>query len=123
MIEGKSLEQWRLELRRLGKAHWGVFYKEFVGTPLSNYPRFYKALNQYGDWAMFEAILSTSNQRVIGDPISYVIKTAHNIWKENQLELEAAEDERAKVEEAFEHSHAKNLALAKKLEKLTKRKK
>lgn len=122
MSSSKSLEQWRLELLRYGTRHWGTFYKEFVGVPPSNFPRFNKTLSLYGDWAMFEAILATSNQNVTGDPLNYVLKTAHNIWKENQKEMEYAVGQEALIKQAIETSHERNMKLAKKLEKARKRK-
>lgn len=114
----KTLEQWRLEIRTIGRKQWNVFYQSFLDKPISNYPRFYKALNLYGDWALFEAILSASNQDLTGDPLNYVLKVTHNMWKEKQMELEASETYQKEIDEAVKESKSQNERLAKKLKRM-----
>ena len=121
MQEPKSLDQWRREIRVVGKKHWGTFYESFVGVPISNYPRFYRALNMYGEWAILEAIVASSNQELTGDPLNYVIKVAHSKWKEDQLIKDESTEYEDKIKEAVDNSRKHNEDLAKKLKKAQRR--
>lgn len=115
--EEKSLSSWRLDLQRYGKKHWLVFYRTLLALPVSNNPRFFKALNMYGDWAMFESIVATSQAQIKDDPLNYVVKVASIKWKEAQL----AEDEEAEyiqeLRTAIEETRKRNEEQAKKLKR------
>lgn len=117
MQEPKSLDQWRHEIRVVGKRHWGTFYESFVGVPISNYPRFYRALNLYGEWAILEAVIASSNQTLTGDPLPYVLKVAQSKWKEDQLIKDEVDNYEDSIKEAIENSRKHNEELAKKLKK------
>jgi hypothetical protein len=90
--ETKSLSQWRFEIKRFGKAHLGKFYTSMVGFPVSSYPRFYKALNQYGEGILFDSIVAASDKSFDSDPLNYVLKIAHNKWKEQEEEFPSQDD-------------------------------
>ena len=117
-MEDKTLAQWRYEIRTIGRKHWGSFYNHFLGYSISNYPRFYRALKLYDGMYIFEAVLETSKQDIKDDPLNYVLKVAHELWKRDQLEYERADDYEREVKEAIEHSLTKNTELAKRLKKL-----
>jgi hypothetical protein len=119
----KSLSAWRLDLKRFGRKHWLVYYKTFLASPVSSIPRFYKALNLYGEWAMFEAIIAASSTQIIGDPLNYVIKISANKWKEAQQDEEEEAEYLEEIEAAKKVSQQKNDELAKKLKGKNGRKK
>ncbi len=118
MNESKSLDRWRFELQSIGKKHWLTFYKDMLGVNASSVPRLYKALNLYGDWALFEAIISSSDKDLNGDPLNYVIAVTKNIWKEKQEEQDREDEYSAKIREAKEKSEEANKALEEKLLKV-----
>ena len=113
----KSLSQWRFELKRFGKAHWSKFYSALMGHPVSNYPRFYQALNRYGESILFEAILSSSDRTFDTDPLAYVLKVAFNKWKEAEDEADASEEYEEAITTAKKESRRQSDALQKRLEK------
>ena len=111
----KSLTAWRLDIRRYGKKSWLAMYKAFMGQPVSNIPRFYKAVNLYGDEAMLDAIIDSSDQNVKGDPLNYVLAVARNKWKEAEKEIEELESYLSDIIKAKELTEKKNRELAEKL--------
>lgn len=115
--ETKSLSQWRFEIKRFGKAHFAKFYAAMLGFSVSNYPRFYKALERYGDFILFEAIVAASERTFDSDPLNYVFKVAHNKWKEAEEELDASEEYEAEIDKAKLESRRHSEELAKKLDK------
>lgn len=118
--EAKSLSAWRLELQKLGKSHWLIFYQTLLGVPVSGRGRFYRLLSLYGEWALFEAILATSNATINGDPLAYVSKVTHAKWKEMQEDEEEEAKYKAQIEEATKLSQKQNDLLEKKLKKARK---
>jgi hypothetical protein len=118
--QGKSLAAWRLELRKNPRSHWLIFYDTLMGTGVSNPIKFYRALNNYGDWAMFEAIIASSDQTLTGDPLPYVLKVCSSKWKEQMQDEEAEEDYNRQIEEAQKATAKQNKALEKKLKKARK---
>jgi len=88
-----------------------------VGFPVSSYPRFYKALNQYGEGILFDSIVAASDKSFDSDPLNYVLKIAHNKWKEQEEELDASEEYEADIEKAKRQSRKQSDELAKKLDK------
>lgn len=115
--EEKSLSAWRLDLQRYGKKHWLIFYSSLLSSPVSTPARLYRALNLYGTWALFEAIVAASSSQVVGDPLNYVIKIASNKWKESQQDEEEEAKYLEEIEEAKKVSQQKNDVLAKKLKR------
>jgi len=113
--EQKSLERWRFELKKFGRKHWYVFYEALLGFPVSNFGRFNKAVTLYGEWPIFEAIVATSSASVTGDPIGYVIKVAQSKWKEEQKEIDAADEYQQDIEESIAHNKQMNKELEDKL--------
>lgn len=111
----KSLDRWRHELKLYGKKHWLRFYEEFLGTGVSNISRFYRALNLYDEWPVFEAILDSSMRKLEGDPLNYVIKVAHEKWKTSQQQEDADADYTDAIKKSQEASRKANENLAKKL--------
>jgi|OpeIllAssembly_1097287.scaffolds.fasta_scaffold489875_2 hypothetical protein len=118
MEEAKPLSRWRFELQSIGKKHWLVFYREMLGTPASSIPRLYRALNNYGFWPLFEAIVDSSERELTGDPLNYVVAVAKNKWKEAEEEDSNSEVYISEIEEAKKKSQQQNEELAKKLKKV-----
>lgn len=82
----KSLEDWALEIHS-NKLKWVAFYEEFLGTRPSSNPRLFRAVNLYGFWPVFEAIVDSGTRGLTGDPLAYVMKVAANKWRESQEAL------------------------------------
>lgn len=114
----QTLDKWRLDLRRLGRGHWRVFYEHFMGTPLSSPMRLGRALNLYGDWPVFEAIIDSSQRELSGDPLNYIVKVAHEKWKISQQQ----EDDDIYYADAIEQSKKASAKANKDLERRLKRK-
>jgi hypothetical protein len=112
----KSLEQWRFDIQRFGRKHWNLFYRTYLGASISNFGRFNKALDMYGDWPLFESIVATSGATITGDPLNYVLKVAHVKWKDSQQELEKSEAAQKSVQDTMAKSVEANETLAKHLE-------
>jgi len=121
MEEVKSLERWRYELKSIGKKHWLVFYESFLGVRASDIPRFYRSLNLYGDWPMFEAIIESSDRTLGGDPLNYVIVVAKNKFKESQKENDAESDYARAVEESKKNTRTANQILEKRIKQRGKK--
>jgi hypothetical protein len=111
----KSLAQWRFEIKTIGKKHWNKYYYHFLGDDISNYKIFYRSLKLYGDMNVFEAVLFAARQSVEGDPLNYVLKIAHNLWKEEQKELDKEQEYDIAAQAAIKESRKRNQELAKKL--------
>lgn len=119
--EVKSLSAWRLEIKRVGRKHWLVLYNTFMGVPVTAHARFYNAINMYGEWAMFEAIIAASAMELKGDPFNYVMKVAANKWKEMQLDEDAESTYKEQIEAQKKETLKQNAELAKKLGEKPKR--
>lgn len=118
MEQSKSLSRWRFELQSIGKKQWVVFYREMLGRQPTSIPRLYKALNQYGFWPLFEAIVATSDKEFDTDPFNYVIKVAQNKWKESEEQDVQDESYISEIDAAKDRSKKANDELAKKLGKI-----
>lgn len=68
-------------------------------------------------WPMFEAIIASSNVVLKGDPLNYVIKVAHEMWKTSQKEIDATQEYESIIQEAMDQTLEDNRKLAKKLGK------
>ncbi len=115
MEEVKPLSRWHFELKSIGKKHWVVFYETFLGMRPSNIPRLYKALNLYGYWPMFEAIVESSDRNLEGDALNYVIAVAKNKFKESQEEIDAESEYAHSIEESKKNTRTANQILEKRI--------
>lgn len=113
--EVKSLSEWRALIKRSGKPVWLQFYATMMGVPVSSHSRFYKSLKMYGDWPLFEAIVTSSGASLKGDPLSYVLKVCANKWKEMQEAEDAETEYAAEIEAIKETSHKQNEEMASKI--------
>ncbi len=111
----KSLDRWRFEIKTIGKKHWLLFYETFMGVSASSPTKLYRAVNLYGDWPVFEAIVESSNRELGADPLMYVLKVAHGKWKTSQQEEDANAEYVDSIERAKEITLQHNAQLAKKL--------
>lgn len=116
--EDKSLTRWRFELKSLPKKHWNVFYEHFLGVSISSFPKFYRALKLYGDMHVFEAVLAAARQSIEGDPLNYVLKITHTLWRDEQVQIDKTQEEESIITEAKQVNKARNKELSDKLNKL-----
>lgn len=114
-IQQKSLDRWRFELRTMGKKHWLFFYSQMMNSQCSNAPRFYRALNLYGDWPVFEAIVESSSRELGSDPLAYVLKVAYEKWKAAQQQNDSESEYIESIERAKKVTLQRNEELARKL--------
>lgn len=119
MEEIKSLEEWALELRS-NKQMWVAFYEDFLGTRPTSNPRLFRAINLYGFWPVFEAIVDSGTRGLTGDPFNYVLKVASNKWKEAQEVLNEEADYTNAVEQSKKATAKANQALAKRVSRKKK---
>jgi hypothetical protein len=96
-----------------------VFYEHFLGQPLSSTQKLGRALNLYGDWPVFEAIISSAQRDLTGDPLNYVLKVAHENWKVSQQQ----EDDDARYTDAVEQSKKATAKINKALERRASKRK
>lgn len=115
--EPKSLERWHFELRSIGKKHWAAFYESFLGVRPSSFPRLYKTLALYGYWPLFLSIVESSERKLEGDPLSYVVAVAKNKWLESQKESDAETVYVESIEESKESTREANKILARKIKR------
>jgi hypothetical protein len=113
----KSLAQWRHEIRVVGKKHYLKFYEVKLGQRVSNYARFYKAMSDYGEWAVFDAIVDCADRYITGDPLNYLLSVVRNKWKEQQLEIDQSNQYLSELAKSKEITSVKNAELASKLER------
>jgi hypothetical protein len=111
--EPKSLAAWRHEIKLIGRKHYIKMYEDLMGVRVSNYVNFNRAINNYGGWYMFEAIVDSSTRQLTGDPLPYVLKVAGSKWKEDQLIEDAKDEEEAKIKKAKEKTLQENKLVAK----------
>jgi len=115
--EEKSLAQWRHEIKVIGKKHYLRLYEVKIGKRVSNIARFFKAINDYGEWSVFESIIDCSDRYITGDPLNYVLTVAQNKWKEEQMEMDDDDKYLSSIQLAKDLSTQKNTNLANKLKK------
>ncbi len=77
------------------KSGWSDFYRDLLGQPLSDIPRFLKAVSDFGHEIMFASIIAASTKKLTGDPLNYVIGIA--IAKASDISKDASEDTRYRM--------------------------
>lgn len=77
------------------KSGWSQFYNDLLGQPLSDIPRFLKAVGDFGHEIMFQSIIAASTKKLTGDPLNYVIGIA--ISKASDISKDASEDTRYRM--------------------------
>jgi hypothetical protein len=115
----KSLEQWALDIHS-NKQSWVAFYGEFLGTRPSNNPRLFRAINLYGFWPVFEAIVDSSARDLVGDPLPYILKVASNKFKEAQEGLNEEINYTNALDKSKKATEQANKALARRISKRKK---
>lgn len=102
------------------KSGWSQFYKEMLASPLSDIPRFLKAVGDFGHEIMFESILAASTRKLEGDPLNYVIAIA--VSKVNDEVKQITEDGRYKMrlEKSKQRVTSQNEELEAKIERARK---
>lgn len=120
-MEIKSLTEWWDELSNAkGRLEWLRFYSFFIKQPVSNRVRFYRALNLYGEWPVFEAIIDSCERPLTGDKLNYVLKVAANKWREEQEHRNEQADYTIALEESKKASQQANKDLAKRIKRRKK---
>lgn len=104
-----------------GQEAWARFYEENLAHAVSDLDRFYRALNQYGPWPVYEAIIITSIKKLPTDPLNYVLTVAHSKWKESETISQDEARYIMRIEQAKLQSREMNEGLNKKLERARSR--
>lgn len=100
---------------------WVVLYNGTLTTPISDIDRLMRAVDIYGDWAVYEAIYLTATKTIEGDPLGYVLTVAHSKWKASmEFKLEDS-IYKMKLEMAKERSRQDNEDLDLKIRKARKK--
>lgn len=112
-----ELDKWLDDIKRNGEAGWIRYYKDLLHRPISSPNRFWQALEQYGEFAMFEAVVLSSTRKIDGDPLAYVLSVAHRKWKEDtELDAQGQRYQR-QLERSRESTAERNAELAQKLKR------
>lgn len=112
----KTLDDWVLAVKE-SKKNWLVFYEETLGTRVSSIPRFYRAINLYGLFPMFEAVVDSATRDLNGDPLNYVLKVCANKWREEQEARNEQTDYADALEQSKKASQQANKDLARRISK------
>ena len=91
---GKTIFDW-VAITKNEKSGWSQFYREIIGQPLSDIPRFSKAVADFGHQIMFDSILAAGTKKLTGDPLNYVIGIA--IAKAQQEAKEISDDSKRRM--------------------------
>lgn len=116
MDEEKSLDKWRFELKA-NKRVWPVFYQHMLGKPVTSFQRLYRLLSLYGDWALFEGIIDSSQRDLEGDALPYVTKVVATKWKTQQQQEDEDNEYVKSLKAAKEVSRKRNNVLARRIKK------
>lgn len=116
---GKTISDW-VAITKNEKSGWSQFYRELLGQPLSDIPRFNKAVGDFGHGIMFESILAASPKKLQGDPLNYVIGIA--IAKAQQEAKEITDDSKRqlRLDKAKQRTISQNEELEGKYERARK---
>lgn len=109
------LDDWYNEILADGKIGWLGVYHKALNQPISNPVRFFEAVDQYGDFPMFEAIIATASKSIDGDPLNYVLAVANNKWIEEVKSRKAEEAYKRGLERTKRQSYEKSMELADKI--------
>lgn len=112
----KSLDTWAADINK-SRSNWPAFYNEMLGVRVSSIPRLFRAVNLYGFYPVFEAIVETSARSIQGDPINYVLKVASNKWREEN----ESKSEEASYADSVKQSQASSIKANTQLEKRIER--
>lgn len=102
---------------QFSQEEWTQLYTQQLGHSLSDKEKFFKAIETYGYWPMYEAIYISGLKNFDKDPLGYVLAIAHSKWKEQKEEELLKQRYLLRIEAAKERSTAYNEALAAKIEK------
>jgi DNA-binding transcriptional MerR regulator len=115
-MEKQSISDW-VAITKNQKSGWSQFYRAMTGTPLSDIPRFLKAVDDFGHMTMFEAVLAASTRKLTGDPLNYVIGIALNKTRETLQELEENELYKMRLEKSKQRVQRQNEELEERIRK------
>jgi hypothetical protein len=82
--------------------------------------RLFRAVNLYGFWPVFEAIVDSGTRDLTGDPQNYVLKVASNKFKESQEALNEETAAANAIEQSKKATQQANKALEKRVLKRKK---
>ena len=100
---------------------WVLLYNTILNTTITDAERLMRAVDIYGEWAVYEAIYVTATKKIEGDPLGYVLTVAHSKWKTSlEVKLESALYN-MKLEMAKERSRQDNEDLDLKIRKARKK--
>lgn len=100
-----------------GRERWAEEYKTLFGLTLSDSDRFFRCLDLYGEFILYEAMVLSSTKKFDKDPLGYILAVAHSKWKdEKKAEMEAERYE-MRMQIAKERSLEFNQQLSEKINK------
>jgi len=109
------------EIRKDKTAGWSRVFKDILGQPISDNERFLRAVDNYGDLIIFEAIIITSSKRIDNDPLNYVLAVANQKWKAELVSQTKVDEDSIKISKAIERSKIDNKQLYEKIEAAKRR--
>lgn len=115
----RTISDW-VAITKNEKSGWAEFYREMLGSPLSDTPRFLKAVADMGHDTMFDAIVSASIRKLDGDPLNYVLAIAIAKVKEEVQNITSDDRYRLKLEKSKQRVSLQNEELEAKLERARK---
>lgn len=113
----QSISDW-VAITKTKKSGWAEFYRAFLRQPLSDIPRFLKAVDDFGHLTMFEAVLAASTRKLTGDPLSYVIGIALNKVRTDLEEIDEDERYRMRLEKAMLRTQMQNEAIEERIRRI-----
>jgi hypothetical protein len=93
-LGNRTINDW-VAITKNEKSGWSQFYRELLAQPLSDIPKFQKAVSDFGHSIMFESILAASTKKLTGDPLNYVLGIA--IAKASEAARDTTEDDRYRM--------------------------
>lgn len=115
----RTISDW-VAITKNEKSGWSQYYRELLGQPLSDIPRFIKAVGDFGHSIMFESVLAASGRNITGDPLNYVIGIAVAKASEEARDISDNARYRMRLEKSRERVISQNEELEAKYERARK---
>lgn len=91
-----------------------------LASPLSDIPRFLKAVSDFGHEIMFESVLAASTRKLTGDPLNYVIAIAVAKANDEVQQISDSDRYRMRLEKNKQRVIQQNEELEAKIERARK---
>lgn len=114
-MESHSISDW-VSIIKTQKSGWSQFYRAMLGHPLSDLPRFLKAVNDFGEPVMLDAVISASTKKFENsDPLAYVLAIAINKVRDEVQQIDADAKYRLRLSKMKERTRLQNEELEEKI--------